>query len=102
MATEREHSMLKLVQPFHISDILHREDQCDVSTALQLHNKRALLKYTAAVTHRLDILSHYDIDHIQNGYHIISYDSHSLNIKILFTHHEIFPYLLLHLGLSVM
>ena len=73
MATEREHSMLKLVQPFHISDIIHREDQCDVSTELQLHSKSSLLRYTAAVTHRLDILSHYDIDHIQNGYNIISY-----------------------------
>ena len=58
---QREHSMLKLVQPFHISDILHREDQCDVSTELQLHSKSSLLRYTAAVTHRLDILSHYDI-----------------------------------------
>ena len=47
---QREHSMLKLVQPFHISDIIHREDQCDVSTALQLHNKSALLRCSSSDT----------------------------------------------------
>ena len=52
---QREHSMLKLVQPFHISDILHREDQCDVSTELQLHSKSANWNYTA-MRHRLDTL----------------------------------------------
>ncbi len=92
---QREHTMLKTVQPFHLSDIIHREDQCDVSTELQLHSKSALLRYTAAVTHRLDILSHYDISIISKmdimPCHIIRYP---FNIKISITHHNIFPYLL--------
>ena len=93
---QREHSMLKLVQPFHLSDILHREDQCDVSTELQLHSKSALLRYTAAVTHRLDILSHYDHISIISKMDIISYHiiRYPFNIKISITHHNTFPYLL--------
>ena len=69
--------MLKIVQPFHLSDILHREDQCDVSTALQLHNKRALLRYSSSDTQVRYIITLWSYPKWISC-HIISYDIHSI------------------------